>query len=189
MRAAVHAPPVWDTHTHLIGQRLAARDFWEIGHYFWFGLELKAAGYPFGARSGPDDPMARPEAERIEAFLRAYNATRNTSMSWVVRRIFGDLYGIGPTDADSVRRADEAVRATAAQEDWPRRVCERSSIRRIVVNEVKDAEFRGLAEVSCLVPRVEPFRHLSGPTTGDPPKPGRMKPAEREPARSWRRWR
>jgi hypothetical protein len=210
LREAVLALPVWDTHTHLIGQRLAARDFWEIGHYFWFGLELKAAGYP-------DDPMALPETERIEAFLAAYKATRNTSMNWVVRRIFGDLYGVELTDAASVRRADEAVRATAAQEDWPRRVCERSSIRRIVVNELEHAEFRGLAEVSCLVPRVEPrlngwlkrlaeapgssgeaveaeldelmashaargcggvmtslepFRALSGPTTGEPAPPG-----------------
>lgn len=27
--------PVFDTHTHLVGDRLSARDFWEIAHYFW----------------------------------------------------------------------------------------------------------------------------------------------------------
>ena len=26
---------VFDTHTHLIGGKLTARDFWEIGEYFW----------------------------------------------------------------------------------------------------------------------------------------------------------
>ena len=34
--------PVFDTHTHLIGDRLGARDFWEIAHYFWFYRELQA---------------------------------------------------------------------------------------------------------------------------------------------------
>jgi len=44
LRETILGLPVWDTHTHLAGGRLPARDFWEIGHYFWFLLELKAAG-------------------------------------------------------------------------------------------------------------------------------------------------
>ena len=33
---AVLALNVWDTHTHLIGDSLPARNFWAIGHYCWF---------------------------------------------------------------------------------------------------------------------------------------------------------
>jgi hypothetical protein len=149
LRGAVAELPVWDTHTHLVGSRLAARDFWEIGHYFWFLLELKAAGYP-------QKPDALPEAERIDAFLRAFEATRNTSMNWVVRQIFDRLYDVQLTDAASVRRADEAVRARASESSWPAEVCRRGNLRRIVVNEVEDAAFANLDGVSCLVPRVEP---------------------------------
>src|SRR5262245_21731311 len=114
LREAVLPLPVWDTHTHLIGASLPARSFWEIGHYFWFLRELLAAGYP-------PDHDSLPEAERIDAFVRAFQATRNTAMNWTVRRIFRDLYGVTIADAASVRLADEAVRARAAETDWPER--------------------------------------------------------------------
>lgn len=148
LRAAVSSLPVWDTHTHLIGASLPARDFWEIGHYFWFLRELQAAGYPPEAAS-------LPEAARIDAFVRAFQATRNTAMHWAVRRIFHDLYDVAITDAGSVRRADAAVRARAAESDWPRHVIEQGGIRRIVVNQVEDAAFRDLPATSCIVPRIE----------------------------------
>jgi hypothetical protein len=139
---------VWDTHTHLRGAALAARSFWDIGHYFWFLRELLAAGYPNNYRSLPED-------ERIAAYVRAYHATRNTSMHWVVERIFRDLYGLEISDEAGVRAADEAVRAAAARGDWPEQVCRRAAIRRIVVNAAEDVEFHGLPETSCYVPRVE----------------------------------
>src|SRR5262245_24720340 len=148
LREAITPLPVWDTHTHLVGSRLPARDFWEVAHYFWFLRELVAAGYPV-------DHARLPEAERIEAFLRAFRATGNTSMSWVVRRIFARLYGVELSDAAGVRRADEAVRARAAEPGWARHVCAQLNIERIVVNEPPDADFANLAGVSCLVPRVE----------------------------------
>jgi hypothetical protein len=148
MREAVLELPVWDTHTHLTGRTLAARDFWEIAHYFWFLLELQAAGYP-----SPREPLS--DQARVDAFLRAFQATRNTSMNWVVRRIFERLYGVTLSDAASVRAADAAVRERAADEAWPGAVCRGLGIRRIVVNEPEDAEFRGLPATSCLVPRVE----------------------------------
>jgi glucuronate isomerase len=148
LREAVLPLPVWDTHTHLIGSALPARDFWEIGHYFWFLRELQAAGYPTNAD-------ALPKPARIDAFVRAFQATRTTAMHWTVRRIFQDLYGVTLTDAASVRQADAAVRARAAEADWSQRVASQGGVRRIVVNQVEDADFRGLPSTSCVVPRVE----------------------------------
>jgi hypothetical protein len=145
---AVLPLPVWDTHTHLVGGRLPAADFWEVAHYFWYLRELSAAGYPA-------NHAALPEDERVEAFLRAFRATRNTSMSWVVRQIFERLYGVEISDAASVRRADQAVRARAAEPGWARHVCDQLAIERIVVNEPPDADFAHLPGVSSLVPRVE----------------------------------
>jgi glucuronate isomerase len=140
--------PVWDTHTHLKGTALAARSFWDVGHYFWFLRELLAAGYPAGYRSLPED-------ERVVAYLRAYQATRNTVMHWVVAQLFRQLYGLELTDEASIRAADEAVRTTAARPDWPQEVCRRAAVRRIVVNAAEDVDFHGLPATSCYVPRVE----------------------------------
>ncbi|MDO8585758.1 MAG: glucuronate isomerase [Armatimonadota bacterium] len=139
---------VYDTHTHLVGRSLAGRDFWEIGEYFWLLEELQAAGYPRSLGELSED-------RRIDAYVKAFGETRNTSMNWVTRRIFEDLYGIDITDGASVRTADEAVREASARPDWPARVAKKIGLKRIVVNVEGDADFRNLPDVSVLVPRIE----------------------------------
>jgi hypothetical protein len=139
------AVPVWDTHTHLTLDALPATSFWDIGHYFWFLRELQAAGYPL-------QPDALREEERIAAYVDAFAATQNTSMNWVVRRIFGDLYGVKIRDAESIRAADLAVRRTGQQPDWPRKVIDRLAIRRICVHGKTHREFRDLPGVACTIP-------------------------------------
>jgi hypothetical protein len=136
---------VWDTHTHLTPDSLPAKSFWDIGHYFWFLRELQAAGYPQQAEDLPTE-------ERAEAYLCAFNATRNTSMNWVVRRILRDLYSIEITDVESIWRADQAVREAASRRDWPQRVTDRVAIRRICVHGQAHREFRDLPGVACTIP-------------------------------------
>ncbi len=148
LRDAVWALPVFDTHTHLVGGTLAARTFWDVGHYFWFLRELRAAGYPLDAEQLPED-------QRIEAFVAAFAATRNTAMNWVVRRLLGDLHGVTITDAASVRAADAAIRATADQPNWPAQVCERGGVAGLVVNVPRDIPFPELPAAGRCLPRLE----------------------------------
>jgi len=139
---------VLDTHTHLVGSRLAAGDFWEIAHYFWLNREMQAAGYP-------DDAMELPEEERIEAFLSAYRASRNTLMNWVFTNIFKNLYGIELKDADSVRQADAAVRASSARPEWAQQVANKLSIQAFVTNIPEHAEFKNMDRNAILIPRID----------------------------------
>ena len=139
----VLALPVWDTHTHLVPDLLPAQTFWDIGHYFWFLRELQAAGYP----AQPDE---LPEDARIDAYLRAFDTTRNTSMNWVVRHILSELYQIELTDAQSIRAADRAVRQSAADPTWPRRVVTKLSIRRICIHAREPTEFKDLPGVCAI---------------------------------------
>ena len=144
----IDALPVFDTHTHLKGEALAAQSFWDIGHYFWFIRELQSAGYPA-------DPMALGPAQRIKAFWKAYQATTNTSMNWVVRRILSDLYGITLESEKDIRRADKAIRSTSSDPGWPATVCARTYIERIFTNVPADAPFPGLDGVAGVLPRME----------------------------------
>ena len=146
LRSAILDLNVYDTHTHLKAQALPAQNFWDIGHYFWFLRELQAAGYP----KAPD---ALPENQRIDAFLNAFNATRNTTMNWVVRHIFKTLYNADITDAASVQAADAAVRETAQQADWPKSVCDRLHIAHIATNVENDADPNHFPDV--VIPRLE----------------------------------
>ena len=139
------ALPVWDTHTHLTPDLLPARSFWEIGHYFWFLRELQAAGYP-------QQPEALPEEARITAYLRAFDATRNTSMNWVVRHILRELYHLELTDVASIRAADRAIRQSAADPGWPRAVADKLNIQRICIHARAPREFVDLPGVACIVP-------------------------------------
>lgn len=139
---------VFDTHTHLIGNRLCARDFWDIAHYFWFLRELQAAGYP-------KDYEILDEEERAHAFIDAFNKTRNTSMNWIVRHIFKDLYGIKIYDVKSIREANEAVKVSAQTQDWAKDVVDRLAIKKIAVNREEDAEFNNLHNISVFIPRID----------------------------------
>ncbi len=148
LHADILACDVWDTHTHLQGNSLAARDFWEIGHYFWLLRELRAAGYP-------DDMQQAAPKDRAKAYADAFEATRNTAMNRAVRRTMRDLYGLTITDAASVLEADEAVRESAERDGWAAEVFDRCGVRRVVVNVEDDAEFGALSHISCFVPRIE----------------------------------
>ncbi|NOU97225.1 glucuronate isomerase [Paenibacillus sp. LMG 31456] len=140
--------PVLDTHTHLVGDRLCAKDFWEIAHYFWFFRELQAAGYPA-------DAMDLPEEERIIQFLAAYRATRNTLMNWVVTNLFQTLYDIELSDEAAVRRADAAVRESSQRDGWAQQVADKLQIRGFVVNIPEHAEFQGMNRNALLIPRID----------------------------------
>ncbi len=152
-REAVIAMPVFDTHTHLNlpGVPIPAQTFWDIAHYFWFQQELWSVGYPSKA---PDSP----ENARIDAFVNAFNAVRNTAWHLIVRRICEDLYGIplvdeaGVCTANHVRDVDAAVREASQQPDWSKSVVDRLAIRCITVNNIKDTPFPGLPGVSVSVP-------------------------------------
>ncbi|MCL2879474.1 MAG: hypothetical protein FWF29_04435 [Treponema sp.] len=139
---------VYDAHTHLVGSKLCAADFWEIAHYFWFLRELQGAGYP-------DDFMALPEDRRIDAFLSAFNRTRGTGMHYAVKHIFLDLYGIEITDKKSVYEASEKVKASFANAGWAGEVTARGNIRHTVVNKEEDRNFTGLDGICVWVPRID----------------------------------
>jgi len=151
-REEIMRVPVFDTHTHLNmpGVPVAAQNFWDIAHYFWFQEELWSVGYPSNA-------MDLAEDERIARFVAAFDAGRNTAWNGIVRRIFRDLYGVEVGDAASVRAADAAVREHAAQPDWARSVIDRLAIRRIAVNNTRDSDFPELPGVGVAVPSWEGF--------------------------------
>lgn len=144
----VMALPVFDTHTHLVGDRLGARDFWEIAHYFWLFRELQAGGYPAHAET-------LSEEERILAFLDAYKATRSTLMNWTFTSIMRELYDIEIKDADSIKEAIAAVKRSSANKDWAQQTAERLNILRFVVNHPEHAAFEGMREHAVLIPRID----------------------------------
>jgi len=153
-RAAILEMPTFDTHTHLVGGRLAARDFWEIAEYSWFRRELEAVGYPIEAK-------ALPEEDRLDLWAQAWQATRNTTMNWVVRTIFKDLYGIELSDRASVRLAAEAVAQSAQQSDWVSQVASRTGLKKIGLNEEKDYPFPELPGIAVWFPRVDALLNRS----------------------------
>jgi glucuronate isomerase len=165
-REAVMELPVFDTHTHLNkpGVPIPAQTFWDIAHYFWFQEELWSVGYP---RNAPE----LPEADRIEAFVAAFNAVRNTAWHLIVCRICDDLYGVplvneeGLCTSHHVQEVDAAVRHASQQPDWPKSVIDRLAIRRIAVNVIEDSEFPGLPGVGLSVPTWNEAREWSDKLT------------------------
>jgi hypothetical protein len=146
-REAVCELPVFDTHTHMNnpGVPIGAQTVWDIVHYFWFQQELWSVGYP-------QDPMALDEDARVDRFVAAFEQVRNTTWALIVRETIRRFYGVELGDATSIRDADQAVRAKAADPDWPRSVIDQLNIKRITVNHEKCADFPGLPGVGAALP-------------------------------------
>ena len=143
---------VYDAHTHLVGAKLCASDFWEIAHYFWFLRELQGAGYPVNYD-------ALPENDRVDAFLSAYLKTKGTGMHYAVRRIFADLYGLELNDKKSVYTAIEKVKEFFSNSEWAKKVTGKGNIRYAVVNKEEDRYFKGLDDTCVWMPRIDSRLH------------------------------
>lgn len=146
--AKIKEIPVFDTHTHLVKKEVAAKNFWDIAHYFWFLRELQGAGYPKN-RKGMQ------EKERRQAFIKAFQATYNTSMNWVVRQIFKDLYDLEITDINSISEADERIKSSHSNYKWPQEVAAKLAIKKTVVNIKEEANFKLLKGWDVLIPRID----------------------------------
>ena len=95
LEAGLAELPMFDAHSHLVGNHLGARGLHDILLYHMVVSDLYAAGCPSGARltqypGWPSDEEARQRLTEAIPYLRD---TRNTACSWGLRLIFQDLYG------------------------------------------------------------------------------------------------
>jgi glucuronate isomerase len=133
LEGALAEVPVLDIHTHLVGGRLGARGLHDVLLYHMAVSDLYAAGCPSGARltQYPAWPSTQEAHARIQEALPFLPLVRNTSTSWGVRLILGDLYGWDePVTPDNWRRLDAAVRERADDRAWHHEVLDRLNVRR-----------------------------------------------------------
>ena len=130
---------IFDTHSHLTGDRLGAKFLGNRRILLVPGRTFcqRVSGQLLRFFKPPEERKIIPEKEKTEAYLKAFNATRNTCMNWVVRRIFSDLYNIEIKDEKSILEANEAVKASSADKGWALQVAGKLSIKKIAVNEEK----------------------------------------------------
>lgn len=136
--------PVFDTHSHVNapGRPLGARNFADLGYYFWLSQQLQGVGWK---ESGDLDASAA--AAYFDAFLK----TENTSMNWCLRRILLDLYDITIGSPGDILAADSLIRERAASSDHVREVCRKGEIRKVTQNLETQARFPDLPELGVLV--------------------------------------
>jgi hypothetical protein len=132
LKAAIETLPAVDVHTHLglRGQR-QARTLADLVAYHWLQTELLRAGASVTRREAAENPDAY-----MEKAAPVFGAIRSTSNHYCFIGMLRDLYGFdGRTlDAGNWRRADEAVRAHAADPGWLDHVLDRARIRRLPVD-------------------------------------------------------
>lgn len=136
--------PVFDTHSHINapGRPLAARNFADLGHYFWLAQQLKGVGW--------QEPETMNEAA-AEAYFNAFIKTENTAMNWCLRRILRDLYGVVIRSAEDLMVADRIIRERSDSEEHVRETCRKANIRHITQNLVSQAVFPMLPDLGVLV--------------------------------------
>ncbi|MFH1265911.1 MAG: hypothetical protein ABIK89_09285 [Planctomycetota bacterium] len=125
--------PMLDVHTHLVGGKLGARGLHDLLLYHMAISDLYAAGCPSGARltEFPGWPTDEEAHARIRETLPYLPLVRNTSSSWGVRIILGDLYDWHePVTADNWKRLDAMVRERADDQAAHHAILDRVKIER-----------------------------------------------------------
>ena len=125
--------PIYDVHTHLVGDRLTAHGLHDVLLYHMAVSDLYAAGCPEGERltQFPGFPDEAEATARIEQALPFLHRTRNTSNSWMVRTILSDLYDwTEPVTADNWQRLNSTVVERSAQPGWADDLFDRGGIAR-----------------------------------------------------------
>jgi len=91
---ALSGLPLFDIHTHLVGDRPGASGLHDILLYHMVISDLYAAGCPSGQRltQFPHAPTDDEAHHRIAEALPYLEHIRNTSSWWGVRLILRDLY-------------------------------------------------------------------------------------------------
>jgi len=126
--------PILDVHTHLVGGKLAARGLHDILLYHMAISDLYAAGCPNGARltAYPDWPTVEEAHGRIVQLLPYLQFVRNTSISYGIRIILRDLYGIDePVNESNWQEIDSIIRQKSDDQSWPRRIMSKANIGRL----------------------------------------------------------
>ncbi len=146
-RNEIRTLPVFDTHTHMNKPKVpvAAQNLWDIVEYFWFRQELQSVGYPANA---PD----LEETQRMAVFADCFARARNTTWAHVVQDTFRTLYNLELSDVASLQRANEAVKASAEDPNWPVKVADKLQIKRIVTNIERDVDFPNMPGVGASLP-------------------------------------
>lgn len=128
---ALNEIPILDVHSHLVGGKLGARGLHDVLLYHMAVSELYASGCPSGARltQYPGWPDTAEAHARIEEALPYLPQVRNTSISWGVRGILKDLYGVeAPITSDNWRAVDAQIRERADDRAWHREIVRRAGI-------------------------------------------------------------
>jgi hypothetical protein len=129
----ISALPLLDAHTHLVGGRLGARGLHDILLYHMAVSDLYAAGCPSGARltQYPGWPSKEEAHSRIREALPYLKHVRNTAISYGIRTILRDLYGITePVDETNWERIDATIRERADDKAWQREIASKANIKR-----------------------------------------------------------
>jgi len=125
--------PILDAHTHLVDGKLAARGLHDVLLYHMAVSDLYAAGCPSGARLTcyPGWPSIEEAHSRIKEALPYLKYVKNTAISYGIRRILKDLYGIDePITQANWEKVDALIRERADDKPWQREIIAKANIKR-----------------------------------------------------------
>lgn len=130
LKEGLNAIPLLDVHTHLDAAHLTARGLHDLLLYHMLISDLASAGCPSRARLSEDPCDAEAETRLVEA-VPYLQYVQNTSISWGLRIILGDLYNwTEPVTTNNWRSLDARIRQRSNDSTWGREILQRAGIQR-----------------------------------------------------------
>ena len=140
--------PVFDAHTHVDAEHLAARGLHDILLYHMIVTELYSAGCTDSERLS-EEPTEAEIVSRIEKAIPYIPYIENTSCFWICRRILKDLYGWEEKiTLDNWRKLHRIIQDKYADPAWPRSIMAMANIKKLSTEywRRKDGRADGILE-------------------------------------------
>ena len=141
-------------------ESVVAKDFWDIGEYFWVRRHLWSAGYPVEAESMSFD-------ERAKHYVKALDRAQNTIWVRALKQGVKELYGMELKDLNSVYELQDIITAKSKQKHYGMEIADKVKLKSFVVNGNGAKKFGELEDKAIHVESVEVSRWAKALLAGE----------------------
>ena len=143
---------VIDMHNHLDtnpdDESIVAKDFWDIGEYFWVRRHLWSAGYPKDTEKLSFDIRAK-------EYIRALERAKNSIWVRALKRGIKDLYNAELSSERDVYALDEIIKEKANTAGYGENIAQRARLKKFVINGNGKKKFGNLSDMAVHIESID----------------------------------
>ncbi len=143
LRQDIYNLKMVDMHNHFdvdpTTSSILAKDFWDVGDYFWLRRHLWSAGYPVESESFSFE-------DRAKAYWTAFKRAENSVWARYLKKGLKSLYGVELKNIDSIYEIDAIIKQNYNKSGYTQEIADKIKLEKFIVNGSGDKDFAELSD-------------------------------------------